>query len=98
PGIPAPLGYTGPGGGPSHLGGRAPAARALARRDEASRLAFVDPPAQRVPPEPFRYVGGSMIRRAILRKEAALERGRTPGPVTRALAGIPERLGIHIGR
>ena len=39
-----------------------------------------------------------MIRRAILRKEAALERGRTPGPVTRALAGIPERIGIHIGR
>ena len=39
-----------------------------------------------------------MIRRAIMRKEAALEQGRRPGPVTRALARIPERIGIHIGR
>ena len=97
-GIHCAFGYTGHGVGPSHMLGRSLASLALERRDEASRLAFVDPPAQRVPPEPFRYVGGSMIRRAILRKEAALERGRTPGPVTRALAGIPERLGIHIGR
>ena len=97
-GIHCAFGYTGHGVGPSHMLGRSLASLALERRDEASRLAFVDPPALRVPPEPFRYVGGSMIRRAILRKEAALERGRTPGPVTRALAGIPERLGIHIGR
>ncbi|MET0127162.1 MAG: FAD-dependent oxidoreductase [Solirubrobacterales bacterium] len=97
-GIHCAFGYTGHGVGPSHMLGRSLASLALERRDEASRLAFVDPPAQRVPPEPFRYVGGSMIRRAILRTEAALERGRTPGPVTRALAGIPERLGIHIGR
>jgi glycine/D-amino acid oxidase-like deaminating enzyme len=98
PGIHCAFGYTGHGVGPSHMFGRSLASLALERHDEASRLAFVNPPPQHVPPEPFRYVGGNVIRRAILRKEAALEQGRRPGPVTRALAGIPERMGIHIGR
>jgi glycine/D-amino acid oxidase-like deaminating enzyme len=98
PGIHCAFGYTGHGVGPSHMFGRSLASLALERHDEASRLAFVNPPPLQVPPEPFRFVGGSMIRRAILRKEAALEQGRRPGPVTRALAGIPERMGIHIGR
>ena len=61
--------------------GRSLASLALDRRDEASRLAFVNPPAVHVPPEPFRFIGGTMIRRAILRQEAALEAGRTPGSV-----------------
>ncbi len=98
PGIHCAYGYTGHGVGPSHMFGRSLAALALERHDEASRLPFVNPPPHQVPPEPFRFVGGSVIRRAILRKEAALERGDKPGPVTRALARIPERIGIHIGR
>ncbi|MDX6583946.1 MAG: hypothetical protein QOI10_3130 [Solirubrobacterales bacterium] len=92
------FGYTGHGVGPSHMLARSLAALALERSDETTRLAFVDPPVQRVPPEPFRYLGGSVIRRAILRREEALERGERPGPLTRAVAGIPERIGIHIGR
>ena len=84
--------------GPSYMVGRSLASLALDRRDEASRLAIVSPPPLRVPPEPFRYLGGTVIRNAILRKEEALERGERPGPITRAVAGIPERLGIHIGR
>jgi hypothetical protein len=51
-----------------------------------------------VPPEPFRYLGGTIIRRALLRKESAEERGERPGPLARLVAGIPERIGIHIGR
>ncbi len=98
PGIHCAYGYTGHGVGPSHMVGRSLASLALDRRDAASRLAYVSPPPLQVPPEPFRYLGGSVIRRAILRKEAALERGERPGPVTRLVAGIPERIGIHIGR
>jgi glycine/D-amino acid oxidase-like deaminating enzyme len=98
PGIHCAFGYTGHGVGPSHMLGRSLASLALERHDEASRLAFVNPPPLQVPPEPFRYLGGSVIRRAILRKENAMEKGREPGPVTRALARIPERMGIHIGR
>ncbi len=98
PGVHCAYGYTGHGVGPSHMLGRSLASLALERHDEASRLAFVNPPPHQVPPEPFRFVGGTVIRRAILRQEAALERGRRPGPVTRAVARIPERMGIHIGR
>ena len=52
-GIHCAFGYTGHGVGPSHMLGRSLASLALERRDEASRLAFVDPPAQRVPPSRF---------------------------------------------
>jgi glycine/D-amino acid oxidase-like deaminating enzyme len=92
------FGYTGNGVGPSYMVGRSLASLALDRRDEASRLAFVEPPAVHVPPEPFRFIGGTIIRRALLRREAALEAGRTPGLLTRTVAGIPERIGIHVGR
>lgn len=98
PGIHCAFGYTGHGVGPSQMLGRSLASLALERHDEASRLAFVNPPPLRVPPEPFRYLGGALIRRAILRQEGALEQDRRPGPVTRAVAGIPARIGIHIGR
>jgi glycine/D-amino acid oxidase-like deaminating enzyme len=91
-------GYTGNGVGPSHLAGRVLASLALDRRDQPSRLAIVDPPPVRVPPEPFRYVGGAIVRRALVRRERVEEAGGRPGPVTRFVAGLPERVGIHVGR
>ncbi len=98
PGVHCGFGYTGHGVGPAHLLGRSLASLARGRTDEPTRLAIVDPPPQRVPPEPFRWLGGTIIRRAIMRQEDAFERGEGPGPFTRAVAGIPERIGIHIGR
>jgi glycine/D-amino acid oxidase-like deaminating enzyme len=94
----AGFGYTGNGVGPSQMVGRALASLALDRRDEHSSLAIVDPPKVSVPPEPFRYAGGTIIRRAILRKELAEEQSRKPDPLTRLISGIPERIGIHVGR
>ncbi|HEX2128815.1 MAG TPA: FAD-binding oxidoreductase [Solirubrobacterales bacterium] len=92
------FGYTGNGVGPSHMVARSLASLALDRRDDASRLAIVEPAARKVPPEPFRYLGGSIVRRALLRREDAIDRGRTPDPLTSFIAGIPERIGIHVGR
>jgi glycine/D-amino acid oxidase-like deaminating enzyme len=94
----AAFGFTGNGVGPSHLCARILASLALDRRDGPSRLAIVDPAPVRVPPEPLRYLGGAVIRRALLRKESAEERGEQAGPMTRFVAGIPERVGIHVGR
>ena len=94
----AGFGYTGNGVGPSQMVGRALASLALGTDDEHSQLAIVDPPRVSVPPEPFRFAGGTVIRRAILRKEEAEEQDRTPGPITRMVSGIPERMGIHVGR
>ncbi len=92
------FGYTGNGVGPSQLAGRILASLALGRRDAPTRLAIVDPPRGRVPPEPLRYAGGAIVRRAMIRKERLEEEGRTPDLLTRTVAGLPERIGIHVGR
>jgi glycine/D-amino acid oxidase-like deaminating enzyme len=92
------FGYTGNGVAPSRLAARALASMALDRRDSHTRLALVEPEPVRVPPEPFRYAGGTIIRAALLRRERLEEEGRRPGPLTRFVAGVPARIGIHIGR
>ncbi len=92
------VGYTGNGVGPSHLAGRILASLALGRRDATTGLAIVDSAPGRVPPEPLRYLGGTVVRRAMIRREHFEERGERAGPLTRFVAGLPERIGIHVGR
>ena len=94
----AAAGYTGNGVGPSHMVGRVLASLALDRRDEHSRLAIVDPSPQRVPPEPFHWLGGSLIRHGIMSKEQAEADERHPNPISSVLAKVPELIGFHIGR
>jgi glycine/D-amino acid oxidase-like deaminating enzyme len=91
-------GYTGNGVGPSHMVGRTLASLALDRRDEPSRLAFVDPKPQRVLPEPFHWLGGEAIRLGIMRKESAELAGRAPDPLSSLVSRVPELIGFHIGR
>jgi glycine/D-amino acid oxidase-like deaminating enzyme len=91
-------GFTGNGVGPSQLGGRILASLALDRRDEWTRLALVEPPHAGFPPEPLRYAGGTAIRRALVAKDSAEDAGRRPGPLTRLVAGLPRRLGLHLPR
>ena len=92
------FGFTGNGVGPSYLGGEILARLALDRRDERTSLAIVDPPRKLFPPEPARYVGGSLIRRALIAKDAAEDAGREPGAVTGFVASLPRRLGLHLPR
>ena len=96
----AAFGYTGNGVGPSQMVGRTLASLALDRQDRYSALPFVEPVSDlhRVPPEPFRWIGGTVIREAIERKEAAEAEGRAPGPVVSAIAAVPKLIGFHIGR
>ncbi len=94
----AAAGYTGNGVGPSHMVGRTLASLALDRRDEYSRLPIVDPSPQRVPPEPFHWLGGSLIHAGIVSKERAEGEGRPSPKVASALARVPELIGFHIGR
>ncbi len=94
----AAFGYTGNGVGPSQMVGRSLASLCLDRRDPDSRLAFIEPPARAVPPEPLRYIGGTAIRAGLLRKERAEEAGRRPDPASRALAAVPALIGFHVGR
>jgi glycine/D-amino acid oxidase-like deaminating enzyme len=91
-------GFTGNGVGPAHLFGRTLAALALDRRDPVTHLPFVDPLPRGVPPEPLRIAGAALIRRALIRKEAAEEAGTRPDPVTAVVAAVPNLLGLHIVR
>jgi len=92
-------GYSGNGVGPSVVGGRILAARALdAQADPALQLALADGRAPRAfPPEPARYVGARLIREAAVRRETAEERGQEVGVVTRELSRISRRIGYHLG-
>ena len=92
------FGFTGNGVGPSELGGRILARLALDRRDEISGLALVEPERKHFPPEPLRYAGGSVIRRALVRKDALEDDGRRPDPVTSLVASLPRLLGLHLPR
>ena len=92
------FGFTGNGVGPSYLGGEILARLALDRRDELTRLALVDPDRKLMPPEPLRWAGGTAIRAALVRADAAEDAGRRPDPVTRLVAGLPRRLGLRLPR
>jgi len=96
----AAFGYTGNGVGPTQMIGRTLASLCLDRRDEYTALALVEPPSNltTVPPEPFRWIGGTVIRDAIHRKEKAELLGEKPGIVTSAIAAVPGLIGFHIGR
>ena len=92
------FGFTGNGVGPSYLGGEILARLALDRRDERTALAIVEPGRKLFPPEPFRYAGGSLIRRALMAKDTAEDAGRSPGAATRFVASLPRRLGLRLPR
>jgi glycine/D-amino acid oxidase-like deaminating enzyme len=92
------FGFTGNGVGPSYLGGEILARLALDRRDGRTRLAIVEPMQKLFPPEPFRYAGGSLIRRALVAKDEAEDEGRAPGAATNFVASLPRRLGLHLPR
>jgi len=92
------FGFTGNGVGPAYLGGEILARLALDRRDELTRLPLVDPSRRLMPPEPFRWAGGSIIRNALLRRDEAEDAGITPGTLVSFIAGLPRRKGLRLPR
>jgi glycine/D-amino acid oxidase-like deaminating enzyme len=93
------FGFTGNGVGPTQLAGRALASLALGRRDEHTRLPIVGSDAGAwVPPEPFAWLGGGVVRSALVRVEGAAEEGERPDVFSRALCAAPRALGMHLGR
>jgi putative aminophosphonate oxidoreductase len=82
------VGWSGNGVAPSVIGGRVLAGLALGRDDEWTRLPLVDRRHDRFPPEPVRYLGGRLVRHAVIRKEHAELRGRAPRPLAVRLAKL----------
>jgi hypothetical protein len=48
-----------------------------------------------LPPEPFRFIGARLIREALIRRDDALDAGRTPSFPVRTLARVPGLLGYR---
>ncbi len=84
-------GYSGNGIGPTVLGGKILAALALEQDDEWANCGLVGSREKPFAAEPLRYVGGTIVQKAVARKEADEDSGRRPGFVTRRLANLVPR-------
>ncbi|QXI30949.1 NAD(P)/FAD-dependent oxidoreductase [Pseudomonas vanderleydeniana] len=82
------IGWSGNGVGPSRLGGRILASLAQGLKDEWSTCPLVGRRCRTFPPEPLRYLGGSLVRNAVIRKERAEMSGARPCAIDRLLAGL----------
>jgi glycine/D-amino acid oxidase-like deaminating enzyme len=93
------FGYTGNGVGPTNLVGRTLASLATGADNELTRLPLVGADAGAwVPPEPLTWLGGSIVRGALVRRERIQEDGRQPDPLTRAVCAAPRAMGMHLAR
>jgi glycine/D-amino acid oxidase-like deaminating enzyme len=91
-------GFAGNGAGPSRLAGRILAELVDGQGDSSvAALPFVGRRQPFLPPEPFRFVGARMIREALIREDDALDAGRRPGWLLRAIARLPRVLGYKMG-
>jgi glycine/D-amino acid oxidase-like deaminating enzyme len=90
-------GYTGNGVGPSWLGGQILASLVLGADDEWARLPLVARRVAPLPPEPINFLGGCLVRAAMLAVENADETGRRAPPGARLVASLPRRLGLRVG-
>jgi hypothetical protein len=52
---------------------------------------------RKLPPEPINFLGGSVVRAAMLRVEDAEENGRRASAASRFVASLPRRLGLRVG-
>jgi putative aminophosphonate oxidoreductase len=82
------VGYSGNGVGPTYLGGRILASLVLGLDDEWAGAGLARDPVGGFPPEPFRYVGGLLVRAAVARKERAEDAGRRSDRPTVLLASL----------
>jgi len=90
-------GYSGHGVGPSWLGGNILASLALGADDEWTRLPLAMRDVPRLPGEPFRRLGGGVVRWAVMACEEAEEQERRPPLAARAGAALPRLLGMELG-
>ncbi len=78
-------GFSGNGVGPSRIFGRMLASLALEIDDEWSTSSYIGTPEYRFPPEPLRYIGGALVRRAVRDQIVETDAGRPISALTRKL-------------
>jgi putative aminophosphonate oxidoreductase len=82
------VGWSGNGVGPSVVGGRILSSLALGLDDEWSQTPLVDRPHDRFPPEPVRFVGAQVVRRAVISKESTEAHRKPPTNLAVRLAKL----------
>lgn len=90
-------GYSGHGVNPTYIGGQCLASLVLDMKDEWTSLPFCTRSVPTLPPEPFRTIGGRLVRKAIISCEEADENGVQAPLTMRAAAAIPRVFGLKIG-
>ena len=90
-------GYTGNGVAPTHLAGQVLADLITDSDTDNVRLPMVNAKPPAFPPEPLRSIGAAVVRRAMIAKETAEERGRKPGFLVSQLSRTPRRMGYLLG-
>ncbi|WP_324132559.1 FAD-dependent oxidoreductase [Bosea sp. (in: a-proteobacteria)] len=90
-------GYSGHGVNPTYIGGQCLASLVLGAKDDWAGLPLCTRTSPSLPPEPFRAVGGRLVRWGIIGCEEAEERDHVAGPAMRAAAAIPKLFGLRIG-
>ncbi|WP_423185150.1 NAD(P)/FAD-dependent oxidoreductase [Arthrobacter sp. NyZ413] len=81
-------GFSGNGVGPAYLAGQVLASMALDSDDDWSRLPIIRRPKSSLPPEPFRFVGGNLVRVAMVRQERLQDQGQKVDAITRLITGL----------
>jgi glycine/D-amino acid oxidase-like deaminating enzyme len=83
------MGFNGTGIAQTPVGGRILASLVLERKDRWSQSGLVGLARRAtLPPEPFRYLAGRLVRAAIRRRNDAEIRNETPGALVRAISGL----------
>jgi hypothetical protein len=91
------MGYTGNGVAPAHLAGQALADLITGADTDTVRLPMVNAKPRPFPPEPLRSWGAAVVRRAMIAKETAEERGERPNFLVSQISRAPRRLGYLLG-
>jgi glycine/D-amino acid oxidase-like deaminating enzyme len=91
------VGYSGHGVGPTWLGGQILASLVQRREDEWTALPLASRRVASLPPEPFKHLGGALVRSAILACERADEENRRAPLPARVGAALPRLFGMEIG-
>lgn len=90
-------GYTGHGVNATCIAGECIASLVLGTNDRWSNSPFCRRSPVSFPPEPLRYAGGTMVRKAIVRCEDALDAGAKEPLAAKAISAIPLILGMKTG-
>lgn len=91
------VGFSGNGVAPCVNGGKILASLALGADDRWTQSALAKGPKALFPPEPIRFIGGSVVREAIRRKERFEDRGESAPALLNYLAGFAPETYFKMG-